>query len=118
MGAGDQTRRLRTCPLSESYLDVSGVSYHGNCTCLMPSQSLHQLEQSPDDMQGPEFVSIPVRVHQLDSIGNETRQTRQLVSSHQQSKVGVDRPRRGVKLCVVQSARVYEWAFGSESPYG
>ncbi|GFX60578.1 hypothetical protein TNCV_3061511 [Trichonephila clavipes] len=50
----------------------------------------------PVSMQGPwihEIVSIPVHVHQLDSIGNETRQTRQHVSSHQQSYVSVDGPR-------------------------
>ncbi|GFX52138.1 uncharacterized protein TNCV_547971 [Trichonephila clavipes] len=50
-----------------------------------------------------EVVSIPVHVHQLDSIRNETRQTRQRVSSHQQSNVGIDGPRRGIKLCVMQS---------------
>ncbi|GFU23441.1 hypothetical protein TNCV_4447491 [Trichonephila clavipes] len=48
--------------------------------------------------------ALPARVHQLDSIGNETRQTRQRVSSHQQSN-GVLEPRRGVNLCVVQSIR-------------
>ncbi|GFV61433.1 uncharacterized protein TNCV_2937751 [Trichonephila clavipes] len=64
-----------------------------------------------------EVVSIPIHVHQLDSIGNETRQTRQRVSSHQQSNVGVDVPRRGVKLCVMQSTRVHEWVFGFEIPY-
>ncbi|GFT89135.1 hypothetical protein TNCV_3085281 [Trichonephila clavipes] len=37
-----------------------------------------------------EVVSIPVHVHQLDSIGNETRQTRQRVSSQQQSNVDGD----------------------------
>ncbi|GFT98276.1 uncharacterized protein TNCV_2903781 [Trichonephila clavipes] len=80
MGAGDQTGCLRTCHLSELYLDVSGVPYHANCTRPIPSQSLHQLEQSPVDMQGPwihEVVSIPVRVRQRDSIENETRQTGQ-----------------------------------------
>ncbi|GFW59215.1 uncharacterized protein TNCV_2781461 [Trichonephila clavipes] len=54
---------------------------------------------------------------ELDSVGNENLQTRQRVSSHQQSNVGVDGPRRGVKLCVGQSTRVHEWVFGSESPY-
>ncbi|GFV40180.1 uncharacterized protein TNCV_3953771 [Trichonephila clavipes] len=54
---------------------------------------LHQLEQSSVDMLVTwihEVVSIPVHVRQLDSIGNETRQIRQHVSSHQQSNVGVD----------------------------
>ncbi|GFY20565.1 hypothetical protein TNCV_211971 [Trichonephila clavipes] len=41
-----------------------------------------------------EVVSQPVHVHQLDSIGKETRQIRQRVSSHQQSNVGVDGPSR------------------------
>ncbi|GFS53663.1 uncharacterized protein TNCV_730801 [Trichonephila clavipes] len=50
MGAGDQTGCLYTCHLSESYLDVSGVPYHTNCTRPIPSQSLHQLEQSPVDV--------------------------------------------------------------------
>ncbi|GFU71064.1 hypothetical protein TNCV_1215901 [Trichonephila clavipes] len=53
---------------------------------------------------------LPVRFHQLDSTGNETCQTRLRVSSHQQSNVDVDGPRRGVKLCVMQSSRIHEWA--------
>ncbi|GFU80362.1 uncharacterized protein TNCV_3521361 [Trichonephila clavipes] len=120
MGAVDQTGCLRTCHLSESYLEGSGVPYPANCTRPIPSQSLHQLEQSPVDMWGPwihEVVSIRVHVHQFDSIGNETRQTRQRLSSHQQSNVSVDGPSKGVKLYFVQSTRVYEWAFGSEIPY-
>ncbi|GFX34982.1 uncharacterized protein TNCV_2329221 [Trichonephila clavipes] len=32
MGASDQTRSLRTFNLLDSYLDVSGVPYHANCT--------------------------------------------------------------------------------------
>ncbi|GBM12899.1 hypothetical protein AVEN_114973-1 [Araneus ventricosus] len=57
-------------------------------------------------MLGPwihEVVSIPVHVHPPDTIGNETLQTRQLVSSHQQFNGGVGGPRRSVKLCAVQS---------------
>ncbi|GFU80660.1 transposable element Tcb1 transposase [Trichonephila clavipes] len=56
-----------------------GVPYHAKCTRPMPSQSLYQLDQSPVDMKSPwvhEVVSIPIHVHQLDSIGNETRQNR------------------------------------------
>ncbi|GBN06339.1 hypothetical protein AVEN_61851-1 [Araneus ventricosus] len=86
----------------------------------IPSQRLHQIEQSPVDMLGPwihEVVSIPVHIHPPDTIGNETRQTRQRVSSHQQSNGSVVGPRRGVKLCGMQLATVHEWAFGSESPY-
>ncbi|GBN93071.1 hypothetical protein AVEN_94015-1 [Araneus ventricosus] len=104
--------------LSESSLDVSGVPYHGNCTRPIPSQRLHQIEQSSVDKQGlwiTDVVSILVHVHSSDTIGNETRQTRQCVSSHQQSN-GIIGPRRGVKLCAVQSATVHEWAFCSESP--
>ncbi|GFS53926.1 uncharacterized protein TNCV_3761511 [Trichonephila clavipes] len=85
--------------------------YHANYTRPIPSHSFHHLEQSPVDMWGPwihEVFSIPVHVNQLDSIGNETRLTRQRVSSHQQSSVGVNAPRRGVKLCVVQSTRVHK----------
>ncbi|GBO43579.1 hypothetical protein AVEN_253458-1, partial [Araneus ventricosus] len=111
---------LSTCHLSESSLDVSEVPYHANCTRRIPSQRLHQIEQSPVDNQGPwinDVVSILVHVHPSDTIGNETRQTRQRVFSHQQSNGSVFGPRRGVKLCAVQSATVHEWAFGSESPY-
>ncbi|GFT90074.1 uncharacterized protein TNCV_3102491 [Trichonephila clavipes] len=54
-----------------------------------------------------EVASIPLHVSQLDSIGNETRQTRQRVSSHQQSHVGVDGPRRGAKSCIMQSTRIH-----------
>ncbi|GFT66501.1 uncharacterized protein TNCV_2966921 [Trichonephila clavipes] len=111
MGAGDQTGCLRTCHLSESYLDVSGFPYPANCTRHIPPQSLHQLEQSPVDMQGPwipEAISMPVHIHQLDSIGKETPQTRQRVSRLQQSNVGVDGPRGGIKLCIVQSTRLHE----------
>jgi hypothetical protein len=119
MDAGDQLGCLRMCHLSESYLNISGVPYHSNYTCPTPLPGLHQLEQSPTDMQGPwihKVVSILVHVHLLDTIGNETCQTRQHVSSHQQSNVSVDGTRQG-KLCVVLSARVYEWAFGSEILY-
>ncbi|GBN93068.1 hypothetical protein AVEN_94012-1 [Araneus ventricosus] len=106
--------------LSESSLDVSGVSYHANCTRPIPSQRLHQIEQSPVDKQGlwiNDIVCILVDVHSSDTIGNETRQTIQRVSSLQRSNGSVDGPRRGVKLCAAQSATVYEWAFGSDSPY-
>ncbi|GBN25103.1 hypothetical protein AVEN_60743-1 [Araneus ventricosus] len=99
--------------LSEWSLDVSGVPYHANCTRPIPSQRLHQIEHSPVDKQClwiNDVVSIFVHVHAYDTIGNETRQTRQRVSS-------VVGPRRGVKLCAVQSATVHEWAFCSESPY-
>ena len=81
--------------VSESYLDVSGVPHHSHCTSPTPLQSLHQLEQFPADTQGPwihEVVSIPVHVHPLETIGNETRQTRQHVFTHQQPNVGVDEP--------------------------
>ncbi|GFV30229.1 uncharacterized protein TNCV_97051 [Trichonephila clavipes] len=55
---------------------------------------------SDTDTESPwihEVISVPIDVHQLDSIGNEIRQTRQRISSRQQSNVGVDGPRRGVK---------------------
>ncbi|GBL90989.1 hypothetical protein AVEN_184385-1 [Araneus ventricosus] len=106
--------------MSNSSLDVSGVPYHANCTRPIPSQRLHQIEQSPVDKQClwiNDVVSILVDVHPSDTIGNETRQTRQRVSSHQQSNDSVVGPRRGVKLCAMQSATLHEWAFGSESPY-
>ena len=71
-------------------------------------------------MQGPwihEFVSIHIHAHPLDTIGNESCQTRQHVSSHHESNVSVNGPRRGMKLCVVQSAKVHVRAFSSGNPY-
>ncbi|GBM09159.1 hypothetical protein AVEN_226680-1 [Araneus ventricosus] len=65
--------------LSESSLDVSGVPYHAHCTRPIPSQRLHQIEQSLVGKQGlwiNDVVSILVYVHPSDTIGNETRQTR------------------------------------------
>ncbi|GBL98392.1 hypothetical protein AVEN_187730-1 [Araneus ventricosus] len=111
--------------LSESSLDVSGVPYHANCTRPTPSQRLHQIQQSPElkspvDKEGLRIngiVSILVHVQPSDTIGNETRQTRQRVCNHQQSNGSAVGPRRGVKHCTVQSTTVHEWAFGSESPY-
>ncbi|GBM79026.1 hypothetical protein AVEN_23065-1 [Araneus ventricosus] len=106
--------------LSESSLDVSEVPYQANCKHSIPPQRLYQIKQFPVNMLGPwihEVVSIPVQVHPPDRIGNQTHQTRQLVSSHQQFNGGVGGPRRGVKLCVVQSTTVHEWDIGSESPY-
>ncbi|GBM58080.1 hypothetical protein AVEN_10381-1 [Araneus ventricosus] len=111
MNVGGRAECLSTCHLSESSLDVSGVPYHANCTRPISSQRLHQIEQSPIDKQGlwiNDVVSILVHVHPSDTIGNETRQTRQRVSSHQQSKGSVVGPKRGVKLCAVQSATVHE----------
>ncbi|GBL87984.1 hypothetical protein AVEN_228229-1 [Araneus ventricosus] len=58
----------------------------------IPSQRLHQIEQSPVDKQGlwiNDVVSILVHVHPSHTSGNETRQTRQRVSSHQQSNGSV-----------------------------
>ncbi|GBO29947.1 hypothetical protein AVEN_27051-1 [Araneus ventricosus] len=120
MSVGDRTECLSTCHLSDSSLDVSGVPYHANCTRPISSHRLHQIEQSPVDNQGlwiNDVVSILVHVHPSDTIGNETRQTRQRVSNHQQSNGSAVGPRRGVKLCAVQSTTVHKWAFGSESPY-
>ncbi|GBM08996.1 hypothetical protein AVEN_229035-1 [Araneus ventricosus] len=104
----------------KSSLDVSEVPYQANCKRSIPPQRLYQIKQFAVDMLGPwihEVVSIPVHDHIPDTIGNETRQTRQLVSSHQQFNGGVGGPRRGVKLCAVQSTTVHEWDNGSESPY-
>ncbi|GBL86076.1 hypothetical protein AVEN_89121-1 [Araneus ventricosus] len=114
MSVGDRAGCLNTCHLSESSLDVSGVPYHANCTRPILPQRLHQTEQQGLWIND---VSILAHVHPSDTIGNETRQTRQCVSSHQQFNSSVVGPRRGVKLCVVQSATVHKWAFGSESPY-
>ncbi|GBM66885.1 hypothetical protein AVEN_263945-1 [Araneus ventricosus] len=120
MSVGDRTGCLSTCHLPESSLDISGVTYSTNCIRPIPSQRLYQIEQSPVDKQGlwiNDVVSILVHVHLSDTIGNETRQTRQHVSNHQQSNGSVVGPRRGVKHCTVQSTTVHEWAFGSDSPY-
>ncbi|GBL59161.1 hypothetical protein AVEN_139083-1, partial [Araneus ventricosus] len=37
--------------MSDLSLDVSEVTYHANCTRSIPSQRLHQIEQSPVDKQ-------------------------------------------------------------------
>ncbi|GBM10553.1 hypothetical protein AVEN_109339-1 [Araneus ventricosus] len=84
MSVGDRAGHLSTYHLSESSLDVSGVPYHANCTRAIPSQRLHQIEHSPVDKQSlwiNDVVYILVHVHPSDTIGNETRQTRQRVSS-------------------------------------
>ncbi|GBO10354.1 hypothetical protein AVEN_75202-1 [Araneus ventricosus] len=104
----------------ESSLDVSEVPYQANWKRSIQPQRLYQIKQFPVDMLGlwiHEVASIPVHVHPPDTIGNETCQTRQLVSSHQQFNGGVGGPRRGVKLYAVQSTTVHEWDIGSESPY-
>ncbi|GBO34316.1 hypothetical protein AVEN_101547-1 [Araneus ventricosus] len=111
MSVGDRTGCLSTFHLTETSLDVSGVPYHANCTRPIPSQRLHQIEQSPVDKQGlwiNDVVYILVHVYPSDTTGNETRQTRQRVSSRHQSNGSVVGPRRGVKLCAVQSTTVHE----------
>ncbi|GBN32324.1 hypothetical protein AVEN_183155-1 [Araneus ventricosus] len=113
MSVGDRAGCLSTSHLSESSLDVSGVLYHANCTHTIPSQRLHQIDPLLTNriyglMVVDDVVSILVHVHPSDTIGNETRQTRQRVSSHQQSNGSVVGPRRGVRLCAVQSATVHE----------
>ncbi|GBN99412.1 hypothetical protein AVEN_64309-1 [Araneus ventricosus] len=78
MSAGDRAGYLSTCHLSQSSLDVSGVLYHANYTRLIPSQRLHQIEQSPVYKQSlwiNDVVSILLHVHPSNTIGNETRQT-------------------------------------------
>ena len=91
----------------DAYVHVTCQSHMYTCPT---AHTPHQLEQSPADMQGSwfhEVVSIPIHVLRLDTIGNETRQARQHVSSHQQFSVCVDGLRRGIKLCVVQSTKVH-----------
>ncbi|GBM00652.1 hypothetical protein AVEN_118003-1 [Araneus ventricosus] len=103
MSAAYRTGCLSTCHLSESSLDLSGLPYYANSTRPISSQRLHQIEQSPVDKQGlliNDAVSILVHVYPSDTIENETRQTRQRVSSHQQYNGSVFRPMRGVQLCV------------------
>ncbi|GBO01817.1 hypothetical protein AVEN_148097-1 [Araneus ventricosus] len=120
MSVGDREGCLSIYHLSESSLNVSGVTHHAICKRPIPSQRLQKIEQSPVDKRGlwiNDVVSILVHVHPSDTTGNETRQTRQRVSSHQQSNGSAVGPRRGVKHCAVQSATVQEWACGSESPY-
>ncbi|GBL89012.1 hypothetical protein AVEN_255168-1 [Araneus ventricosus] len=103
--------RIVLLELSQSVVvDASGVLYHANCTRPIPSQRLHQIEQFPVDKQGlwiNDVVSILVHVHPSDTIGNETPQTRQCVSSHQEFNGSVVGPRRGVKLCAVQSVTIH-----------
>ncbi|GBM31785.1 hypothetical protein AVEN_56893-1 [Araneus ventricosus] len=106
MSVRDRTGCLSTSHLSESSLDVSGVPYHANCTHPIPSQRLHEIEQSPVDKQGlwiNDVVSILVHVHPSNAIRNETRQTRQRISNHQQSNGSIIGRRRGVTLCAGQS---------------
>ncbi|GBM08549.1 hypothetical protein AVEN_69767-1 [Araneus ventricosus] len=119
LNAWDVALSCWNCP-NPSECTISGVPYHANCTRPIPLQRLHQIEQSPVDKQGlwiNDVVSILVHVHPSDTIGNETHQTRQCVSNHQQSNGSVVRPKRGVKHCTVQAATVHEWAFSSGSPY-
>ncbi|GBM42707.1 hypothetical protein AVEN_195432-1 [Araneus ventricosus] len=95
MSVGDRAGCLSNCHLSESSLDVSGIPYHANCTHSIPSQRLHQIEQSPVDKQGlwiNDVLSILAHVHPSDTTGNKTRLTRQRVSSHQQSNGSVIGP--------------------------
>ncbi|GFY27480.1 uncharacterized protein TNCV_2071001 [Trichonephila clavipes] len=120
MGADDQTGFLCTYHLSVVSRRIKGAisrQLHTSHTFTEPPPASAALLicRSPWIY---EVVSITVHVHQLDSIGNETRQTRQCVSSHQQSNIGIDGPRRGVTLCVLHSTKVHEWVFGSESPFG
>ncbi|GBM68231.1 hypothetical protein AVEN_268715-1 [Araneus ventricosus] len=96
MSVGDRTGCLSTCHLSESSLDVSGAPYHANGTLRIPSERLHQIDQSPVEKQGlwiNDVVSILVHVHPPDTIGNVTRQARQRFTSHQQSNGSVVGPR-------------------------
>ncbi|GBO37369.1 hypothetical protein AVEN_228655-1 [Araneus ventricosus] len=84
MSVGDRARCLSTCHLSETSLDVSGVPYHANCTRPIPSQRLHQIEQSPVDKQGlwmNDVVSILVHVHPSDTIGNGTENVFPVINS-------------------------------------
>ncbi|GFY01067.1 uncharacterized protein TNCV_5075341 [Trichonephila clavipes] len=53
-------------------------------------------------------VSLPVRVHLPDTIGNETHQTSQCASRHQQSSGNAGRPRRGLRLCAEQLTTVHD----------
>ena len=62
--------------VSESYLDVSSVLFHTNCTRPTPLQSHDLLDDSTADMRGPwthGVVPIPVHVHPHDRIENDTR---------------------------------------------
>ncbi|GBL77135.1 hypothetical protein AVEN_12768-1 [Araneus ventricosus] len=92
MSVGDRTGCLNTCHLSEFSLNVSGVPYHANCTRPIPSQRLRHIEQYPIDKQGlwiNDVVSILVHVHPTNTFGNESRHTKQRVSSHRQSNGSV-----------------------------
>ncbi|GBN59396.1 hypothetical protein AVEN_202009-1 [Araneus ventricosus] len=111
--------------LSETSLDVLGVSYQAQCSKNQKLAPYHhrgstRLNSPLLTCRGPwihEVVSISVHVHLPETIGNETRQTRQHVSSHQQTNGGVGEPRRDIKLCAVQSTTVHERHFDSESQY-
>ncbi|GFW37926.1 hypothetical protein TNCV_4631271 [Trichonephila clavipes] len=100
---GGQRKRLN----SEECFWSQFCSNFGRVGCLIvllkfpKSVSMHNGYERVQGRWIHEVVSIPVHVNQLDSFRNETRQIRLRVSSHQQSNIVVDRPRRGVKLCVV-----------------
>ncbi|GFT02459.1 hypothetical protein TNCV_1486971 [Trichonephila clavipes] len=70
MGAADQTGCLRTCHLSELYLDTSEVPYHANCKRSIHHRASTSLGSALLTCRIHEVVSIPIHVNQLDSIGN------------------------------------------------
>ncbi|GBM52719.1 hypothetical protein AVEN_204701-1 [Araneus ventricosus] len=114
---------LRTAIWNANTLDLEFTKGHAkarNEVFKGGTLRLHQIEMSPVDKQVlwiNDVVSIRVHVHLSDTIGNETRQTIQRASSHQQYNGSVVGPRRRVKPCAVRSPMVHEWAFSSESPY-
>ncbi|GBN11592.1 hypothetical protein AVEN_182417-1 [Araneus ventricosus] len=102
---------LHTCTCQVVSEHIRDPYQKASCKRSIPPQRLYQIKQFPVDMLVPwihEVVSIPVRVHPPDTIGNETRQTWQLVSSHEQFNDGVGGSRRGVNLCAVQSTTIHE----------
>ena len=103
MDACDQPGCERMCHLSESYLDIL-LQLHMLLTITQPLPVW-----TVQDPWIHEVISLPVHIHLLNTIGNKARQIRKNVSCHQQSNVSVDGPRRGIKHCVVQLARVPSW---------
>ena len=102
MGISDNRWWTYMCHLSETYQGshitptVHVSLYYWASTSLNSSLLTFRIH---------EVVSMPIHVHPLDTIGNETCLTRKHVSNHQKPSITLDRPRQGVKLCVLQSSK-------------
>ncbi|GFU52316.1 uncharacterized protein TNCV_3958421 [Trichonephila clavipes] len=77
MGVGDQTGCLSTCHLSESYLDVSRVPYHANCTRPIPHRASTSLNSPLLTCKVHRFMRLsPYPYTSISSIQLQTRLVR------------------------------------------